>query len=240
MREEVTSVGIVLKAIPFKENDMILSVYFKEFGKLSLLASGLRKPKSKNASSCQPFMISEFTFFLKKGMCKLVSARLVSAHHHIESDLAKQACANLITEYFYRAIPENQPSLIHYDFLKQCLELLHLGYHHLQIYLFILAYILKDSGSAIVVDHCACCENTNEIVGISVSKGGFVCLKHLENNDDSYPVDFLKMFRLINKGNLSHIDKLTSDVYLLKGLKEIMERFYDEYCPIKLNSRAFI
>ena len=63
MREEVTSVGIVLKAIPFKENDMILSVYFKEFGKLSLLASGLRKPKSKNASSCQPLMLSEFTFF---------------------------------------------------------------------------------------------------------------------------------------------------------------------------------
>ena len=35
MSEQVVSVGIVLKAIPFKENDMILSVYFKEYGKLS-------------------------------------------------------------------------------------------------------------------------------------------------------------------------------------------------------------
>ena len=56
MAEQVVSVGIVLKAIPFKENDVILSVYFKEYGKLSLLANGLRKAKSKNASSCQPFM----------------------------------------------------------------------------------------------------------------------------------------------------------------------------------------
>ena len=51
MREEVVSQGIVLKVIPFKEHDAILSVYFKEYRKLSLYASGLRKPKSKNASS---------------------------------------------------------------------------------------------------------------------------------------------------------------------------------------------
>lgn len=240
MAEQVVSVGIVLKAIPFKENDVILSVYFKEYGKLSLLANGLRKAKSKNASSCQPFMLSEFTFFLKKGMCKLVSAKLIDSFHHIENSLSRNACASLICEYYYRGLNDNQPSLNHYRFLKNSLMYLHQGYHHLQIYLFILAFILKDSGSAIVVDHCACCDDTSNIVSVDVSSGGFICLKHFEPHHIRYSVDFLKMFRLINKADISQIDKLTTDAYTLKTLKEVMEQFYDEYCTIKLNSKEFI
>lgn len=240
MSEQVVSVGIVLKAIPFKENDMILSVYFKEYGKLSLLASGLRKAKSKNASSCQPYMLSEFTFFLKKGMCKLISSKLINAHHHIESSLARSACASLISEYYYRGISDNQPSLKHYQFLLDTLSALHNGHHHLQVYLFILAFILKDSGSAIVVDHCACCDNTSDIVSIDVMAGGFICKNHFTIKHTKYSVEFLRMFRLINKADIAYIDKLTSDLYMLKSLKELMEQFYDEYCTIKLNSKQFI
>jgi len=219
VREEVVSVGVVLKVVPYKENDAILSVYFREYGKLSLLATGIRKPKSKNAASCQPLMLSEFTFFLKKGMCKLVSARLIEGYRHLQEQLSLQACANIICEYYYRAIQENQPSLMHFNFLLQCLKKLNDGYHYLQVYLFILSFILKDSGSAIVVDHCVHCQNTSQIVTVDVQAGGFVCLKHL-NNQMTYSIDFLKMFRLINKGDISHIDKLTTDIILLKSLKE--------------------
>lgn len=239
MKEEVVSQGIVLKVIPYKEYDAILMVYFREYGKLSLLASGLRKAKSKNASSCQPFMVSEFTFFLKKGLCKLVSSRLVNGHYHLQENLAIEACANLLCEYFYRAISENSPQLGHYEMLSKTLDCLNEGYHYLQVYLFILAFILKDSGSAIMVDHCAYCENTSQIVSIDVKAGGFVCLNHLDNHP-TYSVEFLKMFRLINKGTIEQIDKLTTDIYTLKSLKEIMEQFYDEYCSIRLNSKKFI
>lgn len=240
MREEVVSQGIVLKVIPFKEHDAILSVYFKEYGKLSLYASGLRKPKSKNASSCQPMMLSEFRFFLKKDMCKLVSSQLIDGHRHLESSLPLQACANLLLEYYYRAIGNNQPNLDHYQFLIGCLKALNEGYHYLQVYLFILAFILKDSGSAIMVDHCAMCEDVHQIVSVDVVAGGFVCLKHLKEQQVTYTPEFLKMFRLINKGSIHQIDLLTSDLLLLKSLKNVMEQFYDEYSSIRLNSKQFI
>lgn len=239
MREEVVSQGIVLKVIPYKDNDAILSVYFREYGKLSLLASGLRKPKSKNVSACQPFMISEFTFFLKKGLCKLISARLINGNHHIAENLSYQATATLICEYFYRGILDNQPSVEHYEFLFHSLKCLNEGYHYLQVYLFAIAFILKDSGSAIIVDCCAMCDDTHQIAGIDIKSGGFVCIKHHQDNT-KYSVDFLKMFRLINHASIKQIDYLTTNVFELKELKKIMDQFYDEYCGIQLKSKQFI
>ena len=58
MKEEVVAKGIVLKVLPYKENDCILTIYFEEYGKLAVIATGLRKPKSKNASACQPLINS--------------------------------------------------------------------------------------------------------------------------------------------------------------------------------------
>jgi len=240
VKDEVVSVGIVLKVTPFKENDAILSVYFKEYGKLSLLATGIRKPKSKNASACQSMMTSEFTFILKKGLCKLIKAQLIDGGRYIQNDLSSLACANLICEYFYRGIAENQPNLEHYSFLSESLRCLNQGYYYLQVYLFTLGFILKDSGSAIMVDHCAFCENSNQIVSIDVDAGGFICLQHLKSDQNTYTVDFLKMFRLINRGSIQYIDHLTTNLILLKQLKEIMEQFYEKYCPIRLNSKKFI
>ena len=51
--EEVVSLGIVLKTHPYKESDSLVTVYFKDYGKMTLIARGVKKLKSKNASACQ-------------------------------------------------------------------------------------------------------------------------------------------------------------------------------------------
>ena len=61
-KEEVVSLGIVLKTHPYKESDSLVTVYFKDYGKMTLIARGVKKLKSKNASACQSLTLSEFTF----------------------------------------------------------------------------------------------------------------------------------------------------------------------------------
>lgn len=41
--------GLVLKNKPYKENDMLLWIYTHDYGKLALIAKGVKKLKSKNA-----------------------------------------------------------------------------------------------------------------------------------------------------------------------------------------------
>ena len=46
-KEEVVSLGIVLKTHPYKESDSLVTVYFKDYGKMTLIARGVKKLKVK-------------------------------------------------------------------------------------------------------------------------------------------------------------------------------------------------
>ena len=127
MNEEVVSKGIVLRVTPYKENDGILSIYLRDYGKLSVLATGIRKTKSKNAAGCQPMICGEFTLFLRQGLCRLVRAVPDNCYRYLQTDLRSQAVATFILEYYYRGIEDNQPNLENYNFLLNILEKLKQG-----------------------------------------------------------------------------------------------------------------
>lgn len=57
--------GIVLKSIKYGETSKIASVFTKDFGRISVLAKGARKPKNKFGSSLDVLSISEIYFYNK-------------------------------------------------------------------------------------------------------------------------------------------------------------------------------
>lgn len=238
MEETTVACGIVLKSIPYRENDAILTVYFKEFGKLSIIALGIRKAKSKNASACQMLCYSEFTFFLRKGLSRLVKASIINAYRYLEQQIDSQACATFICEYYYRAVAENQPDLKAYHFLMKSLEKLNQGYPPVLIYLLAMAYILKDSGSAIMVDHCVHCDST-KIVSISILDGGFLCAQHA-NEESYYPIEVLRCFRYINRLDIDDIDQFDFSKATIAEVRRLMEAFFEEYSPLRLASQKFM
>lgn len=240
MSDEVTAQGIVLKAMPYRESDCILTIYFAEYGKLSVLAGGVYKSKSKNAAACQPLTFGEYTLFLKSGLSRLKKATVIRRFQHLENDLNALACATMICEYFYRGVEENQPDREHFHWLKYVFIHLDNGYPYLLVYLFILAFILKDSGSELMVDHCVYCDNQREIVSVSLSAGGFVCLHHIKQEDPFYPTEVLRLIRYVNRLDITEIDRVVCDEKTILEGKRIMESFLDEYCPIRFSSRQFI
>ena len=68
-KEEVVCLGIVLKTQSYKESDALVTVYFKDYGKMTLIARGVKKLKSKNAAACQSLLLShvmDFQLLLKQ------------------------------------------------------------------------------------------------------------------------------------------------------------------------------
>ncbi len=57
--------GIVLKSIKYGETSKIVSIFTKDFGKISVLAKGARKPKNKFGSSLDVLSISDIHFYNK-------------------------------------------------------------------------------------------------------------------------------------------------------------------------------
>lgn len=73
--------GVVLQSRPFSEYDVILTVFAKESGKLSMLAKGTRRPHAKLSGILQPFCCIRFECIEPKGesgLSKLTRAEPLS------------------------------------------------------------------------------------------------------------------------------------------------------------------
>ena len=91
MNEEKTE-GIVLKAIPFKENDRILSLFTPDRGVMSLYVRGLSKKKPALVNLTTPLCRAEYHF--RKGrsdLYRFIDGTILDLHlpmrrsyHHLE------------------------------------------------------------------------------------------------------------------------------------------------------------
>lgn len=230
--------AILLKRTAYKENDMILHIYTKEYGKIGVIARGIRKMTSKNAPACQEIMISEMTILLKKGLSSLINASPIDYLRHIKESIDSEIVANYILEYFYRYIEENNPVEKEYEILMMALKALNLGYSPLLIYLMFNVFVLDHNGVSIDVEGCVIC-HSSKVVSISLEDGGFLCADHIGKHS-VYDKEVLKAFRHIHKIPLSHIDSLHIDESVIKQLIPIMDYYIDEYTGISLRTKAFI
>lgn len=86
----IATTGIVLKRINFGEADRILTVITPDQGKVTLIAKGVRKEKSKLAGGIELFSISNISFIPgKKDIGTLVSSRLLTHYGEIVKDIKR-------------------------------------------------------------------------------------------------------------------------------------------------------
>lgn len=230
--------GIILKKTPYKDNDAILHVFTKEYGKIGIHARGIQKITSKNAASCQEMIKAEMMITLRKGLSALIKGTPIERFRHVHESIEAEIVGHYVLEYFYRYSDENVPDLEDYNTLSKALEALNNGYSPLLVYLIFSSYILKSNGVSIDVDGCVIC-GAGEVVSISSDDGGFLCEEHRQNHP-LYDIDLLKAFRHINKCGFDNIDKVQIQDVHMKDLVMIMDHYRDEYSGISLKTQKFI
>ena len=205
--------GLILKEQDYKENAVILTVLFKEYGKLSLIAQGARKMTSKNRGSILPYTKGEFSFDYKEGktMFRLKNAHTLEFYRYLHEDLnASLACAVLAE--VVNAFLEEGADL---SYAEHCADLFESACrawnekHEASIVLACaLADMLKTQGIEPDVDECVLCGSTS-VSAVSVRDGGFLCAdcaaKHAVPFSEP---ERLRAFRLINKAEMKHIPVL--------------------------------
>ncbi|MCD8027961.1 MAG: DNA repair protein RecO [Erysipelotrichaceae bacterium] len=236
--DEVEVEAIILKQIDYKENDQILYIYTKEYGKLSVLAKGIKKLTSKNARACQQLMMSLLTIRLKKGMCLLIRATPINYLRHIQESIQSDIIAQYISEYYFRYIEDNHPDMMEYNYLSQCLNYLNNNMNPLLVYLLFNVFILNHNGVSIYVDGCVIC-NSSKVVAISLKHGGFVCSQHFER-EEVLEAHTLKALRHICKIPIDKAQQLDISDSTIHQITPIIEAFVDEYTGIHLKTSTFI
>lgn len=114
--------GIVLKRRNAGEADRILTVFTRQFGKLSIKAVGVRKIVSRRASHIEPLNITTLGLYKGQGMHILTEATCVDSFDAVKSDLAKVGLAYHMCELVDALCPENQEHTAVFELLYQTLQ----------------------------------------------------------------------------------------------------------------------
>lgn len=84
----VVTRGIVLSRTSFEEADRIIAVLTPDYGKMRLIAKGVRKERSKLAGGIELFSVSDITFLRGRNeIGTLISSRMITHYGEISKDI---------------------------------------------------------------------------------------------------------------------------------------------------------
>ncbi len=119
-----TTKAIVLKRLNYGDSDRIITILTPEFGKLSLLAQGVRKVKSKLAGGIELFSVFDAGFITGRGeVGRLTSARLDEFYGNIINDITRVQLGYEILRVFDKNTEDN-PESSYFFLLCQLIMLL--------------------------------------------------------------------------------------------------------------------
>ena len=90
--------GIVIKEIPFRDNDKIITLMTDTLGKISCMAKGAKKTNSALLASCQLLVYSEFVLYKGTSFYHINSAEVIDTFYTLRTDYDKLEKAYEITK----------------------------------------------------------------------------------------------------------------------------------------------
>lgn len=117
-----TSEGFILARRNFGEADRIIDVYSKGKGKISLIAKGVRRPKSRKRGHLEIFSKISFQVAFGKGMGILTEAETIDSFQEVRKSIKKVSLAYYFMEVVGKITHEDEGNIEFYDFLSLIME----------------------------------------------------------------------------------------------------------------------
>jgi DNA repair protein RecO (recombination protein O) len=107
-----SSEAVVLRSYPLRESDLIAVLYTRHFGRVSGVARGARRSKSRFAGKLEPLSWSEVVFFAKKttDLVTIDSAELIDSFSQRTRDYRCLLQLSFLAELLSDTTPEREPS----------------------------------------------------------------------------------------------------------------------------------
>jgi len=117
-----SSEGIVLARRNYGEADRILSVYTKNHGRISLIAKGIRRPKSRKRGHLEIFSYIRFQAATGRGLDLMTEAEVIDDFKEIRKNLKKVSLAYYFCEVVGKITHEGEVNERLFDLILENLE----------------------------------------------------------------------------------------------------------------------
>ena len=169
--------GVVLKRSDFGEADRLLVLFTPGFGKLRVLAKGVRKVPSRKAGHVEPFMRSRFLLARGRNLDIVTQAEAAETYLGLRGDLLRVTYAFYVVELVDAFTKEGEENQALYDLLIGTLQCLDAGHDPSLLARFFELRLLTYVGFRPELQRCVSCGVRHEpgSVFFSPSEGGARC-----------------------------------------------------------------
>lgn len=170
---------VVLKEITLKEEDKIVVVFSREYGKISVYAKGARKTKSAFLAGTQMLTYSDFLIYKKDNLSNLSKIEIIDSFMDIKNDYNKLYYAMYFAEFIDAVTIEDNPCREIFDFLIMTLNKLKTNKDIKLIKAIFELKVLGLAGYMPNIVSCQSCDNeiSDEDVYFDVKEDGIICMK---------------------------------------------------------------
>ena len=183
--------ALVLKSIKFGDTSKIATLYSKNYGKIKVIAKGIRKPKSKLAGALQTFSHIQIVFYKKQTaeIYLLSQSEILHSYQALTKDLNRYVFASAAMELLDRLITGEEPHPEIFDLALETLSCMESSpQKSLEKSFWSYALKLADLlGYKPKLNRCIVCDipDSDQLVLFSPDKGGIVCRK-CTRSDQAY------------------------------------------------------
>lgn len=124
-----TDTGIILYRQPFREADLIVSLYTRDHGRINARVPGVSRATGKLKALCEPLAWADYRFYVKRGgvLSTITGGKLCHVFPTIRGQFSRMALAMHCCELVMRLTPLHQVSREKFDLLASALTELEYG-----------------------------------------------------------------------------------------------------------------
>lgn len=222
--------AIVLKTLDLGEADRVLTLLTRHFGKIRVIAKGIRRPTSRLAGHAETLAHAIFQLARGRELDVLTGAETRATYRSVREDLGRIAAAWYVVEIADRFTADRAPAAPVFDLVETALRHLEAGYAPALVCRWSDLHLLDRSGFRPELAACARCgrvpgETTN---AWSPYDGGVVCTPCIDASLAGLPalsVRALKSLRYLLASDFASAARLRLDAALERELERHMRAF---------------
>src|SRR5918995_3601063 len=150
--------AIVLRTVDFGEADRILVLFSRHFGKVHVVAKGIRRATSRMAGHAEPLTHATYQLARGRELDVLTGAETRAVYPSIRDDLLRIAAGWYVAELTDRFTLEHEPSAPLFDLLETALRHLEAGHVPALVCRWFDLHLLDRSGFRPELGRCVQCE----------------------------------------------------------------------------------
>lgn len=229
----MTSLAIIISRKDYRENDVLVDLYAKNFGRRKLLARGVKKFKAKLSPHIEALSLTEILIIPTKSIDYLASSNTKDYFIEIKESWPKLQTAGKVLNIFSQTVKENERDENLFNYLLLWLNKLKDSNEENSSYLFSLWMIrfLELLGYMPNLKNCQSCQNTlnSGKQYFNFNLGGLTCIKCRVNYQGSelYEIseNAIKLLRFITTNQ----EKIIVKKNLIKELNVFLYKYWQYY-----------